>query len=149
MRGRKPELHALPRHGEGAGDHRLAGDDGGEGGQHHQRQPQPVRAEQKERIVAARRVAEHQRALAEIVQHQGRQDEEDPAPADRLGAEMAHIGVERLGAGDRQHHRAQHDEGRCTRCAMQKCDRIAGDDRAAGRTDAAGICMTPSSGDGR
>ena len=54
---------------------------------------------------------QHQRALAEIVQHQRRQHQTEPGKPDREAAEMAHVGVERLAAGHRQHHRAQRDEG--------------------------------------
>ena len=47
------------------------------------------------------------RALAEIIQHQRRQGDEQPGKLDRAFAEMAHIGIERLAARHRQHHRAQ------------------------------------------
>ena len=39
------------------------------------------------------------------------QHEEQPGPGDRLAAEVAHVGVERLGAGDREHDRGQREEG--------------------------------------
>ena len=58
----------------------------------------------------ARRVVEDQRALAEVVEHQRREDDEEPGAADRRAAEVAHVGVERLGAGDRQHDGAERDE---------------------------------------
>ena len=54
---------------------------------------------------------EQQRALPHIVQHQRRQHEAQPRDADRLAAEMPHVGIERLGAGHRQHDRAQRQEG--------------------------------------
>ena len=47
------------------------------------------------------------RALAKVVQQQGRQHQAKPGIANRLAAKVAHIGVQRLGAGQRQHHRAQ------------------------------------------
>ncbi len=56
-------------------------------------------------------VAQDQGTLAEIVEHQGGQDQAQPGDADRLAAEMAHVGIERLGAGDRQHDRTQRHEG--------------------------------------
>ena len=49
-------------------------------------------------------------ALAEVVQRQAGQDEEQPGRLDRPAAEMAHVGVERLGPGHGQEHRAQHQE---------------------------------------
>jgi hypothetical protein len=55
---------------------------------------------------------QQQRALAEIVEQQGRKDKAQPGAADRRPPEMPHIGIERLGAGHRQHHRAeQHEPG--------------------------------------
>ena len=52
-------------------------------------------------------MAQERRALAEIVQQQRRQRHEQPGILDRAAAEMAHIGIQRLAAGHRQHHRAQ------------------------------------------
>ena len=46
--------------------------------------------------------------LAEVVEHQRREREAEPAQADRGGAEVAPVGVERLGAGHGQHHAAEH-----------------------------------------
>ena len=51
------------------------------------------------------------RALAEVVQHQRRHHQAEPGDADRPLAEVAHVGIERLAAGDAQHDRAQRDEG--------------------------------------
>ena len=50
------------------------------------------------------------RALAKVVQQQGRQHQAEPGIANRLAAKVAHIGVQRLGAGQRQHHRAQRQQ---------------------------------------
>ena len=49
--------------------------------------------------------------LAEVVDQQRREHEGEPADADGALAEVAHVGVERLRAGDRQEHRAQHGRG--------------------------------------
>jgi hypothetical protein len=49
-------------------------------------------------------------ALAQIVQGQAGQDEEQPGGLDRPAAEVAHVGRQGLGPGHRQEHRAQHDE---------------------------------------
>ena len=105
------ELHALPGDGVCPGDQRLAGDHGGQRGERHERQAQCLGGEQVERVLGRHRVAQHQRALAEVVQRQARQDEEQPRQADRPRAEVAHVGVERLGAGDGQHHRAERNKG--------------------------------------
>ena len=56
-------------------------------------------------------VRQGERALAEVVDHEG---DEDPAPGppDRLAAEVAHVGVERLAAGRAEDHRGEDQERR-------------------------------------
>ena len=63
-----------------------------------------------ERAVDRLRVAQQQRPLAEIVEHQRRQHDAQPGVADRQPAEVAHVGVERLGPGHRQHDGTQGHE---------------------------------------
>ena len=104
------ELDRLLGDREGAGDHRLARDHRGDGGEQHERQQGPVRGEQEERVGQRLRMLEHEGALTQIVQRQRREDEADPGGLDRRAAEMAHVGVERLGAGDGEKHAAEHDE---------------------------------------
>ncbi len=48
--------------------------------------------------------------LAEIVEDEGRQDQQIPGQADRRAAEMPHIGVERFAAGHGKNHRSQGQE---------------------------------------
>jgi hypothetical protein len=55
-------------------------------------------------------VLEQQRALPHVVEHQARIDQRQPAHADGLAPEVAHVGVERLGAGHREEHRAHRQE---------------------------------------
>ena len=43
---------------------------------------------------------QQQRALAEVVEHQRRQHQPEPGQPDRPPAEVAHVGVQRLAAGD-------------------------------------------------
>ena len=104
------ELHRLAGEGIGAGDDRLAGDDGGHRGQRHQRVDSPVRHLGEERVVGQLRVAQDLRRLAGIVQQQPRQHDAGPGEAHRAAAEMAHVGIQRLAAGQRQKHAAEHDE---------------------------------------
>ena len=106
-RGRSPSWIGLARHREGAGDHRLRGDDGGKRRQDDQRQRPQSGAIRKNGLSIAVGIVEQQRALTEIVQQQRRLDEAEPGEADRQLAEMAHVGVERLGAGGGQEHRSQ------------------------------------------
>ena len=55
-------------------------------------------------------VGDDQRALAEIIEHQRGQHQEQPRRLDRPAAEMAHVGIERLGAGHGEENAAEHDE---------------------------------------
>ncbi len=64
-------------------------------------------ASRKNGLVEGLGVLEHQRTLAEIVQRQRREDQPGPRGLDRRAAEMAHVGIERLGAGDGEEHAAQ------------------------------------------
>ena len=81
--GQEAELDRLLRQGEGPGDHRLRGDDGGERRQDDQRIMRPVRRQMVERALEALGMGQQQGALAEIVQHQGRQNDEEPGHPDR------------------------------------------------------------------
>ena len=63
-----------------------------------------------ERILDRRRMRQHQRALAEIIDQQRRQHEAEPGALDRLAAEMAEVGIERLAAGDGEEHGAERDQ---------------------------------------
>ena len=56
------------------------------------------------------RVREYVRALAEIVQHQGRQHQPEPRQPYGPAAEMTHVGVQRLAAGYDQEDSAQDQE---------------------------------------
>jgi hypothetical protein len=79
-------------------------------GEHDERVKAPCRAQSIERVFQRGRVAEQQRALSEIIDDQRREDQPQPAAPQRRPAEMAHIGVQRLGAGHREKHRAQHQK---------------------------------------
>jgi len=65
-------------------------------------------------------------ALAEVVQRQCRQHQPHPGDPDRLLAEVPHVGIQRLGAGQREHDRADRGEQMASRA------------RAGSRTHAAG-----------
>ena len=71
---------------------------------------------------------QHQGALAEIVQEERRQDEEQPCALDRLSAEVAQIRIKRLAAGHDQEHRAErHQTDRAVR--REKLDPVPGIER--------------------
>ncbi|EKE17468.1 MAG: potassium uptake protein [uncultured bacterium] len=57
-----------------------------------------------------RRVAENQRALAKIIQHQGRQNKGKPGADDGFAAEMPHVGIQGLGSGHGEHDIAHRNE---------------------------------------
>ena len=81
--------------------------------------------QQEERVVQSLGVLQDQGTLAEIVQRQGGEHQPGPGSLDRRPPEMAHVGVERLGAGDREEHAAQDDEAdRAVR--EQEAERMAG-----------------------
>ncbi len=85
----------------------------------------PVGRQQEERIVQRLGVLQDQRTLAQIVQRQAGKDEPDPGDLDRRPAEMAHVGVERLGAGDGEEDAAQDDEADSP-WSRQEAERVTG-----------------------
>ncbi|MNH12578.1 hypothetical protein D3C79_721240 [compost metagenome] len=101
------ELDGLAGQGEGPGDHRLRGDHRGHGRQPHQRQQSPGRRQQIEGVTRGLRVLQQHRALAEVVEHQCRQHQREPGTGDRLATKVTHVGIQRLGTGQRQHHRTE------------------------------------------
>ena len=127
----QPELHRLADQRIGAGDHRLARDHGCGGRQHHQRQQHDLRRHPVEGVLDHGRIGQigqHQRTLAEIIDQQRRQHEEEPPGLDRFAAEMTEIGIKRLAAGDREKHRAQrHQSDGAVR--QQELDAVPGIDR--------------------
>ena len=77
--------------------------------------------------IAARRVQD-QRALAHVVEDQRGEDGGEPGAADRRAPEVAHVRVQRLGARDREHHRAERDE-RDVAVVEQEADPVGRRDR--------------------
>ena len=53
-------------------------------------------------------IAQQQRALSQIIEHEGGQHEREPREPDGLLAEVSHVGVERLSARHDEKHRAEH-----------------------------------------
>lgn len=70
-----------------------------------------VRAELEERILDHAGIADEQRGLAEIVQHQCGKADREPGEPDRQAAEMPHVGIHRLTAGDRKEGGTKDREG--------------------------------------
>ena len=133
------ELDRLPRDRERARDHRLAGDHRRKAGNDQQGPLEPVGREIIER--ADQRglpFAHQQRGLPQIVEHERGQHQRQPRDADRVAPEMAHVGIERLGARHRQNRRAHREEaperiGREHRHRMMRAERK---DHAGQRHDA-------------
>ncbi len=67
-------------------------------------------AEPVEDVALGRRAGEHDRRLPGVVEDQRRKHHRPPRQPDRPDAEMAHVGVKRLGAGDAEEHAAEHQE---------------------------------------
>ena len=105
------QLDDLLGHAEGASNQRLRGDHRGCRRQPDQRHQRPVGGHHEKRVLHSRRVGQQQRALAKIVERERRHDHGKPGQADRLLAEVPHVGVERLATGHAQHDRAKNDEG--------------------------------------
>ena len=63
-------------------------------------------------LSVGRRAFQHERGLAGVIEDQARKDERRPGQADRPGAEMAHVGIKRLGAGHAQEDAAEHQKAR-------------------------------------
>ena len=67
-------------------------------------------ASRKNGCSTAAGLLQQQRALSEVVQQQRRQHQGEPRQADGPLAEMSHVGVQRLAAGDDEEDRAEHGE---------------------------------------
>ncbi len=106
----EPELHRLPGDGERPRDHGLRGDERRHRREHHHRHARPLRHQQVEGARDRGRVVQDQGALAHVVQGERREDDEEPRAADGPPAEVAHVGVERLGPRHREHHGPERDE---------------------------------------
>ena len=127
--GQEAQQHRLPRQREGPGDECLGGDDGGKAGEDHQRVSRRTGGHHGiERVGRRRRIPQQERPLAEIGEHQRRQHEPQPGPADGLQAEVPHVGIERLAAGHHEHHGAE-DEQTVQAVPEEELDGIPGVDR--------------------
>ena len=100
-------MTACPGHREGARNQRLAGNDGGDRGEHHHRKDGPVRHQGEERCRGSLRIMQQQGALPQIVQHQRGQHDAVPGQDDRPAAEMTHVGEQGLDAREGEHDRAE------------------------------------------
>ena len=108
--GQQSELDRLLGERIGAGDHRLARNHGRDRRKSDHRDQRPVREHQKERVFERLGIGDNERALPQIVQRQRRQHDEQPGGLDRPFAEMPEVGIERLGTGHGEEHRAERDE---------------------------------------
>ncbi|MET4792977.1 hypothetical protein ABIF64_005155 [Bradyrhizobium japonicum] len=116
------KLHRLIDQRIGAGDHSLARDHGRRGRKSNQRQHQTLGHHAIERMLDRAGIGQHQRALPEIVDQERGQHEEHPGRLDRLAAEMAEIGVERLAARHCKEHGAErHQADRAVRQQELQC----------------------------
>ena len=116
------ELDALTRDRKGTGNGRLRGNDRGRGRQqHHQRQHGPGH-QLVERQMPRGRIAQNERPLAEIIQHQRRPHQREPRYPHRLLAEVTHVRIQRFAAGHRQEHSTE-DPERQARSANQQQQR--------------------------
>ncbi len=111
VQARQPtELNRLPRHRKGAGDDRLAGDDGGDRRQHDERREQRAGAKPVKNIAVGRSAGKDDRGLAGVIEDEAGKHDGMPGEPYRLGAEMAHVCVERFGAGDAEENAAKDEK---------------------------------------
>ena len=104
------QMNRLLRQREGAAQHRLRGNDGGNGGQSYERKQEPGRGQKIERIDDGIRLAEEQCALSKVLEQEAREDDPIPSEADRFLPEMSHISIEGFGARQGEKHAAEHHE---------------------------------------
>ena len=105
------ELNHLLGDRKRARDQGLRCDHRGHGGQTYERHQRPIRRHHEKRVLHRRRVVQQQGTLAKVVERERRHDDGEPGDANRLLAEMTHVGVKRLAPCDAQHNSAQNDEG--------------------------------------
>lgn len=102
----------------------MRGDDRRGGREHDEGYARPVGGHPEEGVGRRSRFAHQQRRLAEVVEQEAREHQHQPCAANGRRPEVAQVGVERLGAGDREDHRAQGDE-RARRVRRGEGDRVA------------------------
>ena len=105
------DLGCLGDHRIRPSDYRLGSDHRRHRAQHDDRNLRPAGEEHEERGLHVALVADEQRALPEVVEHQGRQHQAQPREGDRRPAEVAHVRKQRLGPRDRQDDSGQCEEG--------------------------------------
>ncbi|MGY4312990.1 hypothetical protein ACVWW1_002293 [Bradyrhizobium sp. JR3.5] len=97
----------------------------------------PAGGELEERVVDRAWVVDQLAGLAEIVQHQRGQADGEPREPDRKAAEMPHVGIHRLTAGDGEERGTEDREADVKILMDQEIERIerAQCDQHAGRLD--------------
>ena len=94
------ELNRLRGEGEGPGDERLGGDDGGAGGEDRERHDPPVGRHVVEGTAHLDTPLGEERCLSEVVEQEAGQHQPVPGDLYCSSPEVAHVGIERLAAGD-------------------------------------------------
>ncbi len=104
------ELHGLAGQRKAAGDQSLRRGDRRQRGNHDHRIQEKPRDQLIERVARRLGAAQEQGALAEVVEHQGREHHAEPGQTNRPAAEVPHVGVQGLATGQDQDHRAEDQE---------------------------------------
>ena len=105
------QLNGLLGQRECTRNHGLAGDNRGHDRQYDNGRANDVRHHQEERVTNGHLgfLSRHRQdhcPLPHIVQHQRRQNKEQPAELDWAPPKMPHVGIERLGPGNGKHYSA-------------------------------------------
>ena len=104
------KLHRLLRDGIDARNYGLRRDNGCDDRKRQQRKMRPLRRPCIEHVLRCPRVAHDRGGLAEINENKRGKTDVQPGIADGPFSEMAHIGIEGLGAGRAQEHDAKHQK---------------------------------------
>ena len=145
-RGKKPSCTAWLRERERAADQRLRRDDRRRASRARpaRRSAAPRGTIAKNGFAASRGIGEHERALPKYASKSDGKTRQSHASRIGLRAEVAHVRVERLAAGDREHDRAEHEEARACRDAAKKRTAWRGIDRAEDARVLARCARAPS-----
>jgi len=108
--GKVAELDRLVRDREDAGDERLRRDRGRGRRERDHRENSPRGHHREERVLERGGVSQEQRALAEVVEEQTRQDDAEPGDADGERTEVPHVRVHGLAAGHGEDDGAEDEE---------------------------------------
>ena len=109
--GQIAQAAGLQGHGIRTGNRRLRSNHGCGCSEHHKRQQQIGRDQQKEGVVYRPCITQQQSALTKVVDDQRREHQPNPAQTHSPAAKVAHVGIQRLGTRHGQKHGREQEKG--------------------------------------